>query len=63
MPNTTDPSEHRPKRAKTASGKVLDKSNTAAPSLSSHKEAIQAKRAEDAKKDAAGQHTSVSGIV
>lgn len=38
----------RPKRITTASSKLLDSSNTAAPSLSSHKQAIEAHRqAED----------------
>ncbi|KAF8224468.1 hypothetical protein L208DRAFT_482835 [Tricholoma matsutake] len=38
----------RPRWVLMASGKLLDSSNSVAPSLSSHREAIEAKRAEDA---------------
>jgi hypothetical protein len=38
----------RPKRLQTASGKLLDASNSATPTLSAHKHAIEAKRASDA---------------
>jgi hypothetical protein len=37
----------RPKHLLTASGKLLDASNSAAPTLSAHKHAIEAKRASD----------------
>jgi hypothetical protein len=42
--STHMPSAPRPKRILTASSKLLDSSNTAAPSLSSHKQAIEARR-------------------
>jgi hypothetical protein len=47
----------RPKRLLTASGKLLDTSNSAAPTLSAHKHAIEAKRASD---DAAKRQASTS---
>jgi hypothetical protein len=40
----------RPKRLLTASGKLLDASNSAVPTISSHRYAIEAKRAKDAKR-------------
>ena len=43
-------SASRPKRSLTASGKLLDASNSAAPALSAHKHAIEAKRADEAAK-------------
>ncbi|KAF8241165.1 hypothetical protein L208DRAFT_11685 [Tricholoma matsutake] len=46
MTTNTAPSAPRPKRLLTASGKLLDTSNSAAPTLSAHRQAIQAKRAE-----------------
>jgi hypothetical protein len=46
-------SAQRPKRVLTASGKLLDTSNSAAPTLSSHRQAILTKRAEDAAAKAA----------
>lgn len=54
----TDPSVPRPKRVQTASAKLLDTSNTAAPSLASHREAIETRRAIEQKQaeDAARQN-------
>ena len=43
-------SSSRPKRSLTASGKLLDASNSAAPALSAHKHAIEARRADEAAK-------------
>ena len=43
-------SASRPKRSLTASGKLLDASNSAAPALSAHKHAIEARRADEATK-------------
>jgi hypothetical protein len=53
MTTNADLSAQRPKRVLTASGKLLDTSNSAAPTLSSHRQAILAKRAEDAAAEAA----------
>ena len=55
MTTNTASSAPRPKRLLTASGKLLDASNSAAPTLSAHKHAIEAKRASD---DAAKRHQS-----
>jgi hypothetical protein len=46
---TADAAPH-PKRSLTASGKLLDASNSAAPALSAHKHAIEARRADEAAK-------------
>ena len=43
----TNPSVPCPKQVQMTSAKLLDTSNSAAPSLSSHQEAIQAKWTED----------------
>ena len=45
-----------PKQLLTASGKLLDASNSAAPTLTAHKHAIEAKRADDAAKRHGHQH-------
>jgi len=53
MATNAGPSAQCPKRVLTASGKLLDTSNSAAPTLSSHQQAILAKQAEDAAAEAA----------
>lgn len=40
----------RPRRVLVASGKLLDASNSAAPTLTFHKQAVEARRADDAAK-------------
>jgi hypothetical protein len=45
----------RPKRVVIPSGKLLDTSNSAAPTLSSHKQAIDTRRADDAAKQVSHQ--------
>jgi hypothetical protein len=54
-PNAAGSSVPRPRRVTIASGKLLDASNSAAPTLTSHKHAIEAKRADDAAKQASHQ--------
>jgi len=46
----------RPKRITTASSKLLDASNIAAPTLSSHRQAIEARRQAEDATDQADQH-------
>jgi hypothetical protein len=53
-PNAAGSSASRPKRVPIASGKLLDASNSATPTLTFHKHAIEAKRADDAAKQ--GSH-------
>ena len=56
-------SASRPKRVPTASGKLLDASNSAAPALSAHKNAIEAKRLADEAATASKRQATASSTL